>query len=185
MPHAPWRRLEAAAPDVELVPVEGWVEADRAIKEPAELERVAAACAVADRALATLLPEIRPGATEHDLALELEWLLRTGGAEAVAFDADVPGRARGGAAPRRARPSGRSRAGAVVLFDFGAQVDGYRSDMTRTLFVGRADASAISRSTSSWRAPRPRPSTQLEAARRRASWTAADRPRPRRRRPRA
>ena len=56
-----WRRLEAAAPDVELVPVEGWVEADRAMKEPAELERIAAACAIADRALAALLPAIVPG----------------------------------------------------------------------------------------------------------------------------
>ena len=61
--HAAWERLAAAAPDVELVPVEGWVEADRAIKEPAEIERIAAACAVADRALAALLPEIRTG---HD-----------------------------------------------------------------------------------------------------------------------
>ena len=68
------------------MPIEGWVEADRAVKEPAELERVAAACAVADRALATLLPEIRPGATEAELALRLEWLMRTGGAEALAFD---------------------------------------------------------------------------------------------------
>ena len=86
LPYATWRRLETAAPDVELVPVEGWVEADRAIKEPTELERVAVACAVADRALAALLPKVRPGATEHDLALELEWLMRTGGAEAVAFE---------------------------------------------------------------------------------------------------
>ena len=82
----PGTRLAEAAPDVELVPVEGWVEADRAIKEPAELERVAAACAVADRALAALLPEIRPGVTEAELALRLEWLMRTGGAEALAFD---------------------------------------------------------------------------------------------------
>ena len=54
--HATWQRLAEAAPAVELVPVEGWVEADRAVKEPAELERIAAACAVADRALAALLP---------------------------------------------------------------------------------------------------------------------------------
>ena len=84
--HAVWGRLAAAAPDVELVPVEGWVEGDRATKEPAEIERIAAACAVADRALATLLPEIVPGATEAALALRLEWLIRTGGAEALAFD---------------------------------------------------------------------------------------------------
>ncbi len=59
--HALWRRLEEAAPDVELVPVEGWIEADREIKEPAEVERIAAACAVADRALASLLPKIQAG----------------------------------------------------------------------------------------------------------------------------
>jgi len=135
IPHATWERLAAAAPDVDLVPVEGWVEADRAIKEPAELDRVAAACAVADRALAALLPEIRPGVTEADLALRLEWAMRTGGAEALAFDvACLSG-------PEAALPHGvpgprELRAGEVVLFDFGAQVAGYRSDMTRTLFVG-------------------------------------------------
>jgi Xaa-Pro aminopeptidase len=135
LPYATWRRLEAAAPDVELVPVEGWVEADRAIKEPAELERVAAACAVADRALATLLPKIRPGATEHDLALELEWLMRTGGADAVAFEPTCLVGANA-ALPHGAPSATAVRSGAVALFDFGAQVGGYRSDMTRTLFVG-------------------------------------------------
>jgi Xaa-Pro aminopeptidase len=132
---AVWGRLAAAAPDVELVPIEGWVEADRATKEPAEVERIAAACAVADRALATLLPEIRPGATEADLALRLEWLIRTGGAEALAFEvACLSG-------PEAALPHGAPGDrpvldGSVLLFDFGAQVAGYRSDMTRTLFVG-------------------------------------------------
>jgi Xaa-Pro aminopeptidase len=135
LPYAIWRRLEAAAPDVELVPVEGWVEEDRAIKERAEVERIAAACAVADRALATLLPNVRPGATEHDLALELEWLIRTSGAEAVAFEPTClvgPN----AALPHGAPSAAEVRPGQVVLFDFGAQVDGYRSDMTRTLFVG-------------------------------------------------
>ena len=66
VPHA-CRPAGAAAPDVELVPVEGWVEADRAVNKPAELERVAAACAVADCALAGLLPRIAEGATERSL----------------------------------------------------------------------------------------------------------------------
>jgi Xaa-Pro aminopeptidase len=131
---AMWGRLAAAEPALELVPVEGWIEADRATKEPSELERVAAACAVADRALATLLPRIRPGITETSLALDLEWLIRTGGAEALAFDvACLSG-------SQAALPHGSPRdspvlGGRVLLFDFGAQVAGYRSDMTRTLFV--------------------------------------------------
>jgi Xaa-Pro aminopeptidase len=135
VPFAVWRRLEAAAPDVELVPMEGWIEGDRAIKEPEELERVAAACAVADRALAGLLSRIVPGVTEHDLALDLEWRIRTGGAEAVAFDPTCLVGANA-ALPHGSPSEAAVRAGAVVLFDFGAQVDGYRSDMTRTLFVG-------------------------------------------------
>jgi Xaa-Pro aminopeptidase len=135
VPFAVWRRLEAAAPDVELVPVEGWVEADRATKDPSELERVTAACAIADRALATLVPKIVPGISEKALALELEWLLRTGGAETIAFDPTCL------VGPAAAMPHGSPsdavvETGRVVLFDFGAQVDGYRSDMTRTLFCG-------------------------------------------------
>jgi Xaa-Pro aminopeptidase len=133
--HALWEKLAAAVPSVELVPVEGWVEADRATKEPAELERIAAACAVADRALAAILPAIRPGVTESNLALRLEWEIRTGGAEALAFDVACL------AGPEAALPHGSPgdrpvRSGEVLLFDFGAQVAGYRSDMTRTLFVG-------------------------------------------------
>ena len=86
IPHLTWERLRQAAPGVELLPVEGWVEAQRQHKEPSELERVAAASAVADRALAALLPSIRPGVTEIDLALDLEWRMRTGGADRLAFD---------------------------------------------------------------------------------------------------
>jgi len=135
VPHGLWERLVAAAPDIELVPGDGWIEAMRAVKTPDEVERIAAACAVADRALAALLPEIRPGITEAELALRLEWLIRTGGAEALAFDVACL------AGPEAALPHGSPGdrpvlSNAVLLFDFGAQVEGYRSDMTRTLFVG-------------------------------------------------
>jgi Xaa-Pro aminopeptidase len=135
IPHLTWERLVTAAPDVELVPIEGWVEAQRQLKEPSELERVAAACAIADRALASLLPSIRPGVTEKELALDLEWRIRTGGADRLAFDVACL------AGPEAALPHGAPGdrpviAGNVLLFDFGAQCAGYRSDMTRTLFVG-------------------------------------------------
>ncbi len=137
--HATWTRLVAAAPELELVPVEGWVEEQRQVKEPSEIERIGAACAVADEALTRLLPQIRPGVTEHELALALEWEMRTHGAEALAFDVAVL------AGPNAALPHGSPgsrpvEAGAVLLFDFGAQVFGYRSDMTRTLFVGEPSA---------------------------------------------
>ena len=135
IPHITWEKLRAAAPDVELVAIEGWVEEQRQRKEPSELERVAAASAVADRALASLLPSIRPGVTEKELALDLEWRIRTSGADRLAFD--VACLAGAEAALPHGSPGDRPvTAGAVLLFDFGAQVEGYRSDMTRTLFVG-------------------------------------------------
>lgn len=132
---ATWKRLAAAAPDVGLVPIEGWVEELRQTKEPAELERVAAACTVADAALEQLLPAIRPGMTEQELALQLEWAMRTNGAEALAFDVACLAGDRA-ALPHGSPTSREVRGGEVLLFDFGAQVAGYRSDMTRTLFVG-------------------------------------------------
>ncbi len=140
--HGLWGELAAAAPGVELVPAGAWVDADRAVKEPAEAERIAAACAVADRALATLLPEIRPGVTEAALAWRLERNLRELGAEALAFD--VAALAGPGAALPHGSPGARHvRAGGVLLFDFGAQVAGYRSDMTRTLFAGEPRAADL------------------------------------------
>jgi Xaa-Pro aminopeptidase len=131
-----WQRLAGASAGVELVPAEGWVEELRATKEPAELERVASACAVADGALERLLPNIIPGITEEELALQLEWEMRTSGAEALAFDVACLFGQR--AALPHGSPGRRPiAAGQVLLFDFGAQVAGYRSDMTRTLFVGQ------------------------------------------------
>jgi Xaa-Pro aminopeptidase len=135
IPHLTWERLQQAAPGVELLPVEGWVEAQRQHKEPSELERVAAASSVADRALAALLPSIRPGVTEIELAMDLEWRMRTSGADRLAFD--VACLAGAEAALPHGSPGRRPvEIGGVLLFDFGAQVEGYRSDMTRTLFVG-------------------------------------------------
>jgi Xaa-Pro aminopeptidase len=135
IPFLTWERLKAAAPQVELIAIEGWVEAERQHKEPSELERVAAACANADRALAALLPSIRPGVTEQELALDLEWKIRTSGADRLAFDVACLAGAEA-ALPHGAPGQRKVEAGKVLLFDFGAQVEGYRSDMTRTLFVG-------------------------------------------------
>ncbi|MGA2513298.1 MAG: Xaa-Pro peptidase family protein [Candidatus Limnocylindrales bacterium] len=133
--HELWQQIQAAAPEVELLEAAGWVEAQRAVKEPAEVERIKSACAVADRSLAAILRRIRPGRTERELALALEWEMRTGGADALAFG--IACLAGPNAAMPHGSPSSREVSiGQVLLLDFGAAVDGYRSDMTRTLFVG-------------------------------------------------
>jgi len=133
--HQLWGQLQAAAPGVELVEAIGWVESDRTIKEPSEVERIKAACAVADRALAAIVRRVKPGQTERELAMALEWEMRTGGADGLAFGiACLAGS--NAALPHGSPSSSEVHIGRVLLFDFGAMVDGYRSDMTRTLFVG-------------------------------------------------
>ncbi len=133
--HGLYEALAAAAPDVELVPAGRWVDDARAVKEAPEVERIAAAASVADRALAALLPHVRVGTTERELAWRLEILMREQGAEALAFDVAALAGSQA-ALPHGSPGPRRLRSGRVMLFDFGAQVAGYRSDMTRTLFLG-------------------------------------------------
>ena len=119
----------------ELVPTDGIVERLRRVKEPAEVARIRAACAIADDALGALLPRLAERPTERDFALDLEVEMRRRGASGNSFDPIVAAGPNG--AKPHARPSSRRvEAGELVVIDFGCIVDGYCSDMTRTVSVG-------------------------------------------------
>jgi Xaa-Pro aminopeptidase len=122
-------------PDAELVATSGLVDGLRMVKESGEVDRIRAACAIADDALGALLPTLRDRPTERDFALRLEFAMRERGASAVSFDPIVASGPNG--AKPHARPSDRRiEAGELVVIDFGCIVDGYCSDMTRTVSVG-------------------------------------------------
>jgi Xaa-Pro aminopeptidase len=119
----------------ELVPTGGVVEALRLVKDAAEVARIEAACALADAALAAVRHRLGEGPTEAEVALELEWQMRRLGAEGPSFETIVA------SGPNAAMPHHRTGArriaeGDLVVIDFGALVDGYHSDMTRTLMIG-------------------------------------------------
>jgi Xaa-Pro aminopeptidase len=129
---------EAAGSGVELVRAPGRVEELRMIKDDEEVEALRMACAAADRALAQLVEQggLRAGRTEREVARELENLMLDHGAADRAFESVVA------AGPNSAIPHHRPseavlRAGDFVKLDFGALVDGYHSDMTRTLVLGQ------------------------------------------------
>ncbi|MEA3216454.1 MAG: hypothetical protein QOJ19_2610 [Acidimicrobiia bacterium] len=126
-------------PDAELVPTEGVIEAWRVVKEVGEAARMEAAAAIADRALATLLPRLRDRPSEAEFALELDVAMRRLGASGPAFETIVASGANSSRPHHRPgpRPIGPDD---LVVVDFGATVDGYRSDMTRTVCVGEPTA---------------------------------------------
>ena len=126
----------------ELVATRDLVEAVRRVKEPAEVARIRAACAIADAALTELLPRLAAGPTEREFALDLEFAMRRRGATKVSFDPIVAA-GPNGALPH-ARPSDRPIGrGELVVIDFGCIVDGYCSDMTRTVSVGDPGPEAV------------------------------------------
>lgn len=130
-------RLEEELPGVAWEGTQGLVEALRAVKEPAEIERIARAGELACAALSDTLPVIREGMTELEIAAELEYRLRRAGSEGPAFDSIVAVGPR--SALPHARPSDRAlRSGDLLLVDFGGVVEGYRSDITRTFVAGPA-----------------------------------------------
>ncbi|HTJ74617.1 MAG TPA: aminopeptidase P family protein [Acidimicrobiales bacterium] len=131
-------------PDAELVPTEGLVEELRKVKDAGEVERMAEAAAVADAALAAVRHRLAEGPTEEQFALELDFEMRKGGASAPSFDTIVAS-GPNGAKPHH-RPSGRRiERGELVVVDFGAIVDGYCSDMTRTFCVGEPSSATARR----------------------------------------
>jgi len=134
-----WAQQRRFASDVfggaDLVPTEGLVEDLRRVKDPGEVERIAEAARIADEALAAVRPLLGQGVTEREVALGLDYEMRRLGADGSSFETIV-GSGPNGAKPH-ARPTDRRIApGELVVIDFGAIVDGYCSDMTRTFCVG-------------------------------------------------
>lgn len=125
----------------ELVPCPGVVSGLREIKDASELESVAAAAALADEALGTVLESGLVGRTESDIAWAIEKAIRDRGAEGLSFEPIVAAGAHGArphASPRPEPIPGE----ALVVIDWGARLDGYCSDCTRTFATGPIDVDA-------------------------------------------
>jgi Xaa-Pro aminopeptidase len=120
---------------VELVPAGAPVEALRRVKDAGEIDRIRRACAIADDAFQALLPRLASGLTESAFALELEFAMRERGASGNSFDPIIAS-GPNGSRPHH-MPSDRViERNELVVCDFGCIVDGYCSDMTRTVSIG-------------------------------------------------
>jgi Xaa-Pro aminopeptidase len=123
------------AAGVELVAAGGIVEELRAIKDAGELEKIRAAAKLADAALSEVLGRGLVGRTERAVALDLEMTMRQAGAESVSF-APIIASGEHSALPHAVPRDVEIPAGTLVTIDWGAQLDGYASDCTRTYATG-------------------------------------------------
>ena len=123
---------------LELVPVDGLVESLRAVKEPEEIELITRAAEISDNAFEYIEGVIHTGMTEMEVSWELEKFMRENGSQAMPFEIIV-GSGPNSALPH-ARPSRRAiNSGESVMIDLGAMVEGYSSDLTRTICLGAPD----------------------------------------------
>lgn len=109
----------------------------REIKTVVEIEAIARAQSVTDAAFEHILGFITPERTEIEIALELEFFMRSHGADGVAFDI-IAVSGQSSSLPHGV-PSDKKLSQGFLTMDFGAKVDGYCSDMTRTVVIGKAD----------------------------------------------
>lgn len=123
---------------IELVACGGLVEAERAVKEPAELAAIGAAARLVDEIYAWLLDWGLVGRTERDVALALEHQMRVRGAEDPSFPSIVAA-AENGALPHAIPRDVAIPERTLVTLDIGARLDGYCSDCTRTWATGPLD----------------------------------------------
>lgn len=145
--HVSWSRQQALAEMFSsLEPLKGVIEKLRRSKDPGEIARIEAAAEIADASLADLLSQLSKsvrngGMTEQEFAAAHDHQMRLRGASEQAFETIVAA-GNNGARPH-ARPGPRAiQSGELVVIDSGAVVDGYRSDMTRTISVGEPSETA-------------------------------------------
>jgi Xaa-Pro aminopeptidase len=138
LPYASYQKLAEKLDGAELAPLDDGLKRLRAIKDDAEVAAIRRAAQIADSAFADLRERIEPGISEREAAEQLRRLMVLGGAEKPSFEI-IFAAGPNGAKPH-ARPGERAVAeGDLIVVDWGAVVDGYCSDCTRTVIVGEPD----------------------------------------------
>ena len=117
-------------------PVDFLVDQLRAVKDRWEIDRIRRAGKLTAGVFSEVLPMVRPGVRESEVAAEIEYRMKRGGADRSAFETIVASGPRA-AWPHARASSRRLRRGELVILDLGAILAGYAADMTRTLYLGR------------------------------------------------
>jgi len=138
MLYADYQELREKLKVNELVPVGKDITAMRRIKTPQELEYIKKAESIGDKVFTEILDFIKPGMTELEVAARIEYLLKVNGAQGISFSTIVASGVNS-AMPHAVPSYKKIEKGDFVTMDFGCVYEGYCSDMTRTIVVGKAN----------------------------------------------
>ena len=133
-----FKMMSRAMPAVTTIGVSDELNEFRKVKNEEECKNIRRAEQIGDMAFEHILPFIKPGITEREIALELEYFMKKQGASALSFDTIIAVGERS-ALPHANLTDTKVEDGKIVLMDFGCVYNGYCSDMTRTVAVGYAD----------------------------------------------
>ena len=131
-------QIEQQTQVMQITALVGTIEEMRIIKTADEISAIRQAASIGDEALANILPLIKEGITERELAIELDYQMAKLGSEELSF-ATILGFGERSALPHGIPSNRKLKQGNLILIDFGAVVNGYRSDMTRTFVFGKAN----------------------------------------------
>lgn len=129
--------IKAQVPKLKLFPVADWVSEMRAVKAETELKLIRKAIAFNDKVFNKILEIIKPGLKEKEIAAEINYLISQYGEPAFPT---IVAAGRNGALPHYEPGQKKLKKGDPVVLDFGTRYQGYCSDMTRTVFIGKANA---------------------------------------------
>ena len=135
--YAEFKKLETSADGAELFAADNEISSPRRIKDEGEIKKILAAEALGDAAFSYVLNIIHAGMTEKEVAYEIESYMRKNGASGTSFETIVASGVRS-ALPHGTASDKIIENGDFVTMDFGCVLDGYCSDMTRTVVIGRA-----------------------------------------------
>lgn len=122
---------------VNLVETEGIIEKLREIKEEEEIENIKNACKITDECFEYIIKYIKVGMTEKRIAFEIEKFMRMNGADEIAFDFCVAS-GENSSMPHATPTNRQIKENDVLLLDIGCKVNGYCSDFSRTICIGKA-----------------------------------------------
>jgi len=128
------KKLRRLSSPVRLTPLKGLVEKMREVKDRGEIRAMEAAADLMSQVLGEVIRTLQPGRTEREIAWQIEGLAREGGAEGLAFPSIVAS-GPNSALPHAVPTHRKIRVREPITFDVGLKLDGYCSDMTRTIFL--------------------------------------------------